>query len=87
MRALVIDGCDEAILGYVEAGDSMLVAYGYDELIDVFMAEPHNMDRDGAVEWIDFNILGAYMGEGTPVIVHNADRGYIDDLADQESDE
>ena len=40
---LVIDGCDEAILGYVDqGGDGVTVVYSYDKLVDVFRAQFHD---------------------------------------------
>jgi hypothetical protein len=65
--ALKLDGLDEAIIGVTAGGDAVLV-YDYDKLVDVFCAQ--GMDTDEAQEWVHFNIIGAYMGEGTPIIVY-----------------
>jgi len=49
--------------------------YSYDELIKSFTeqfrgddSEDHEQD---ALEWVDYNVVGAYMGKYTPYIVYN----------------
>lgn len=81
---LVMDGCDAAICGYVETGAGALAVYNYNELVAVF--ERQGMDRDGAVEWIDYNILGAYMGPSTPLVMYPGDRADLDARADLETE-
>lgn len=65
--ALKFDGLDEAIIG-VTAGMSAVLVYDYDKLVDVFCAQ--GMDTEEAQEWVNFNVVGAYMGEGTPIVVY-----------------
>jgi hypothetical protein len=53
--------------------------YSYDELISTFTEEfrdPENEDpeydpQQDAVEWVDYNVMGAYMGIHTPYVVYN----------------
>ena len=53
--------------------------YSYDELIASFteqFRDPENEDPDfdpqqDAVEWVDFNVMGAYVGKYTPYVVYN----------------
>ena len=49
------------------------VCYDAEMVIDTLM-EMHDWDYETANEWFDFNILGSYVGEGTPVFMylHNA---------------
>lgn len=51
--AVIINGLDEAILGYSDNG---LLIYDFERSVAVFME--CGMSRDEAVEWIDFNVLG-----------------------------
>lgn len=44
------------------------MAYDRDMCIDVLM-ERDGMDWNGANEYFDFNVAGAYMGEMTPVFI------------------
>lgn len=66
--ALFIDGCDLAIVGYVEQAGAVLAAYDKLLLIDVFMRRD-NMTHEDAAEHVDFNIACAYLGKYTPVFV------------------
>ena len=53
--------------------------YSYDEFIATFtehFRDPENEDPDfdpeqDALEWVDYNVMGAYMGIHTPYIVYN----------------
>jgi hypothetical protein len=49
--------------------------YSYDELISSFTEhfrgnESEDPEQD-ALEWVDYNVMGAYMGIYTPYIVYN----------------
>ena len=59
---LLADGFDEAIIGV--SGDK--VAYSITKCIEVLMKE---MSEEEAVEYFDFNVLVAYVGEKTPIFV------------------
>jgi len=64
---LFADGFDEAIIGVAERiGMEPVVAYDTNKIIEILSRE---MTEDEAVEFFEFNILGAYMGERTPVFV------------------
>lgn len=66
---LMIDGCESAIIGWFErCGQGPLLIYDYEKLVAHFVKE--GMDEDEAEEWISFNIEGAWMGSGTPAIMH-----------------
>jgi len=61
-------GCDEAIVGLGHrCGCDTVVVYDYDKLVDVFIQQ--GMDEEESIEWIDFNILGAWIGEDTPIVL------------------
>jgi hypothetical protein len=65
---LFADGFDEAIIGVAERiGMEPVVAYDTNKIIEILSRE---MTEDEAVEFFEFNILGAYMGERTPVFVN-----------------
>lgn len=66
--ALVIDGCDDAIIGVgSRCGHQNLFVYDYDLLMAAFIKD--GMTEEEAEEWIDYNILGCWMGEGTPIVL------------------
>ena len=61
---------DAAIVGIAERiGMSEVVVYDITKIIDV-LCERDGMDRDMAAEYYEFNILGAYVGERTPIFIN-----------------
>ena len=59
------DGLEPALIGAVQIFNKVVSLYDYDKCID------HLIDRDGSdyesvVEYLEFNTLGAYVGENTP---------------------
>ena len=66
---LVPDGLEEAIVGYAERSCAPTVAVlDTDRCIDILM-EDGIEKREEAIEYFEFNILGSYVGEHTPVFV------------------
>ena len=62
---LLADGFEDALLGYVEIFNNTVALYDRDKCIDILMKRD-GMDYDGAVEFFDFNVTGAYVGDHTP---------------------
>ena len=62
--ALVADGYDDCIVGIVQIFTKRLVLYDQAKVLAKLVEQ--GMSEDDALEWFDFNIIGAYMGEGTP---------------------
>lgn len=63
------DGFDGAIIGVAErCGMDPVAAYDYGECIRILRSQD-NMSQEDAVEYFEFNVLGAYVGENTPIIV------------------
>lgn len=61
---------DAAIVGIAERiGMSAVVVYDISKIIDV-LCDRDGMDRDMASEYYEFNILGAYVGERTPLFIN-----------------
>lgn len=65
---LLMDGFDDCIIGICESfGGESVVAYDYDLVIANL--ESQGMTYEEAVEYHEFNQLGAYVGERTPVFI------------------
>ena len=62
--ALIADGLDEAIIGY----ENEKVIYDYNKCVEVFMKD-NEWDWETAVEWMEFNVVGAYVGPKTPLFI------------------
>ena len=60
---LKADGFDDAVIGIDT--DSMRLIYSVQKCIEVL--KKHGMDEMEAVEYFEFNVLGAYVGEKTPI--------------------
>jgi len=66
---------DEAIVGVADRiGMETVVVYDTSKVIDI-LCERDGMDREQATEFYEFNIIGAYVGERTPMFIT-----LIDDL-------
>lgn len=62
--AITWDDCDAALVG--TKGDPPIAVYSHDKLVEVFMDQ--GMSYEDALDWVSFNIEGAYVGEFTPHI-------------------
>ena len=67
---LIADGFNEAIIGIgsrINMED--IVCYDYDKCVDILIKDQH-MEYEEAIEWMDYNVVGAWLGEGTPMFVY-----------------
>lgn len=87
-KTLLIEGADDAILGFIQrCGQPPVAIYDNDRLIAHY--EKQGMTFDEAVEWIDYNVIGAWVGKGTPAVLVRATREDLDELlgTDKEDDD
>jgi hypothetical protein len=64
---LFADGFEDALIGYGEHFHSGPVAiYDYHKCISI-LQERDGMTEEDAVEYFEFNVIGAYVGEKTPI--------------------
>ena len=63
---LFADGYDDAIIGVCVGFDSGRVAYSIPKMIEI-AANDLSVDYNEAVEWLEYNTFGAYVGENTPI--------------------
>ena len=66
-EALFADGFDDAIIGYDAVG--FRVVYDYDKCSDVLMKRD-GMTKHEAHEFMEFNVVGAFVGDFTPLFIH-----------------
>jgi hypothetical protein len=68
-EALLCDGFDEAIIGMAERITlGPVAAYSVSKILNIMM-ERDGMTYEEALEYYDYNILGAWMGEHTPIFI------------------
>lgn len=69
-NALLCDGFDEVIIGIAERINlGPVVAYDIDKMLEILM-ERDGMSYEEAHEYFTFNIIGAWMGEFTPIFIN-----------------
>ena len=84
---ILFDGMEPAFVGVAERFEPVMVrmpsddqvrmgrqhqffaVYSYAKMIQVCQAD--GMDRDEAIDYLEFNTLGAYVGETTPAFIHD----------------
>jgi hypothetical protein len=85
-EALIIDGFDSAIIGMAERINlGPVVAYDEEKIIDILSKEMEPEDTEGmtedeiqnekeimAIEYFEYNIKGAWLGEYTPVFIRGS---------------
>ena len=68
-EAMLADGFDEAILGMcIQFGSEPVVAYDFNKCVKIVM-ERDGMEREEAIDFINFNVVGAYVGLSTQVFI------------------
>tara|TARA_Y100000310_G_scaffold64178_1_gene59727 strand:+ start:7581 stop:7835 length:255 start_codon:yes stop_codon:yes gene_type:complete len=68
-EALLADGFNDAIMGMcMQFGQLPIVAYDYEKCLKI-LQERDNMSRSEAEEYMDYNVIGAYMGLYSPVFI------------------
>ena len=70
-EAVLLDGFDEAIVGVSHSfGKDSVVAYSIAEIIKI-MIERDGMTYEDAMEFFEFNILGAHFSDHNPVFIES----------------
>lgn len=66
IEVLFCDGYDEAIIGLGRCFNQFKVVYDKLKVIDILKK---SMTQEQAEEFFEFNIVGAYVGEATPIFI------------------
>jgi hypothetical protein len=66
--AKTADGFEKALLGFGYQFNTPVAVYSKDRCLHVLM-ERDGMSREDALEYFDFNVAGAWVGEGMPVFL------------------
>ena len=68
---LVANGFEDARVGILRrAGQTDIVIYSYQRRVEI-LQERENLSEEEAEEWMEYNVLGSWMGDGTPGFVMN----------------
>ena len=67
------DGLDDAIIGVgLQFDKPDRLIYDYDKCIEILM-KLNDWDDEEAIEWMEFNVVNAYYGEGTPIFMRRVE--------------
>ncbi len=62
---VIADGLDDAIIGVDD--NNLKIVYDIEKVIDILIKD--GMEVDDAIEYYEYNIAGAYVGENTPSFI------------------
>ena len=65
---LMADGFEEALIGFGTRFHNAVAIYDLNKCLSV-LVERVVMNQEEAEEYMDFNVLGAYIGEETPIFL------------------
>jgi hypothetical protein len=68
---LFADGFDSAIIGVATGLDFPRVVYSTEKMEKLLVEQ--GMTIEDAIEYLEFNTYGAYVGKDTPIYVSNSD--------------
>jgi len=69
IELLQADGFDDAIIGLEPLSGKII--YDIDRMVGVLVEE--GLSSEEAIEYLDFNVLNAYVGENTPLYIQTID--------------
>lgn len=68
MSTLLADGFEKALIGYGYQHSKLLAIYDYNICLDILQIRD-GMNREEATEYMDYNVVGSYVGEYTPIFL------------------
>lgn len=64
-EACLADGFEDALIGWVQRFNATVPLYDRERCIEI-LVQRDGMDYEAAEEFFDFNVVGAWVGDGTP---------------------
>jgi hypothetical protein len=70
LQLICFDEFDKAILGIGRKfnGEPSII-YDYEKCVKILMKN-NKWPREDALEWMDFNVTGSWLGESTPIFLY-----------------
>jgi hypothetical protein len=69
LELLQADGFDDAVIGIEPLSGKVI--YDIDKMITVLISE--GLSNEEAIEYLDYNVLNAYVGDQTPIYIQTID--------------
>jgi len=63
------DGFNDALIGVGYQFNQKLAVYDYNKCINI-LCDRDGMTIEEAGEYMEYNVVGAWVGDGTPIFVH-----------------
>jgi hypothetical protein len=79
---IFVDGLDSAILGMDT--EYQRVIYSKSKMIDVLIQD--GLTELDAVEWLEYNVWNTYVGEHTPIFLHELTKEDIQEWVDRDEE-
>ena len=80
-KYLVADGFDDAIIGIDMLSEKVI----YDKYLMCEILMKQGLSEEDAIEFLAYNVFGAYVGEHTPIYVDVMDAEYMRNLLNENS--
>lgn len=68
-HTLLADGFEDALIGFGYQHTKVIAIYDYHKCVNVLI-ERDGMTEEEAVEHMDYNVVGSYVGEHTPIFIN-----------------
>ncbi len=78
-KPMAADGYHDAIIGLDTSFEVHRLVYDVNKIIEILINQQGMSDID-AIEFANYNIIGAYVGEGTPLFIYGGNWEYVSKL-------
>jgi hypothetical protein len=56
-------------VGVGQQFNNVIAVYDYERCIEILVNDSHDMSDEEAREYFEYNVIGAYVGERTPIFI------------------
>ena len=82
-KTLFADGFEDCVIGYFKrCGQPTVIAYDAEKCIDKLAED--GITREEAIEYFEFNVVGAWVGNGTPAFIYKVSSRELTKMAEEE---
>ena len=67
-NTLYADGFEDALIGLGWQRTKLIAIYDYDKCVEILILR-EDMTHEEAIEWMEYNVVGSYVGEYTPIFM------------------
>ena len=78
---MLADGFESAIIGLDTSSEPFRVIYDREKMIDLLVGD--EMSIEDAIEYLEYNVWNAYVGDGTPIYAYAGGHERILELMSQ----